>query len=100
MTKAAKWVNMLKSHRTLGWRFTFATRPHSPCQRGSNENTNGLIRQYLPKGTDFSVHRQEALDAILYQMNIRPRKRFGYKCPVEVITEVMGMYHAAPALNQ
>lgn len=74
--------------------------PHSPWQRGSNENINGLIRQYLPKGTDLSVHSQEALDAILYQMNIRPCKRFGYKCPIEVITEVMGMHHAAPALIQ
>ena len=74
--------------------------PHSPWQRGSNENINGLIRQYLPKGTDLSVHSQEALDAISYQMNIRPRKRFGYKCPIEVITEVMGMHHAAPALIQ
>ncbi|EIK68957.1 ISPst10-like transposase [Pseudomonas synxantha BG33R] len=59
-----------------------------------------MIRQYLPKGTDLSVHSQEVLDAISYQMNIRPRKRFGYKCPIEMITEVMGMHHAAPALIQ
>ncbi|EIK67942.1 ISPst10-like transposase [Pseudomonas synxantha BG33R] len=74
--------------------------PHSPWQRGSNENINGLIRQYLPKGTDLSVHSQEVLDAISYQINIRPQKRFGYKCPIEMITEVMGMHHAAPALIQ
>ncbi len=74
--------------------------PHSPWQRGSNENINGLIRQYLPKGTDLSKHRQEELDAISYQMNIRPRKRFGFKCPIEVITEVMGMHHEAPASIQ
>ncbi|WP_024678134.1 IS30 family transposase [Pseudomonas syringae] len=74
--------------------------PHSPWQRGSNENINGLIRQYLPKGTDLSKHSQEELDAISYQMNIRPRKRFGFKCPIEVITEVMGMYHEAPTSIQ
>ncbi|MGY2293794.1 IS30 family transposase, partial [Pseudomonas sp. SDO528_S397] len=74
--------------------------PHSPWQRGSNENINGLIRQYLPKGTDLSKHSQEQLDAISYRLNIRPRKRFDFKCPIEVITEVMGMYHEAPSSIQ
>jgi IS30 family transposase len=93
-TKTLTWDrgNELARHASItqrtGMKIYFAD-PYSPYQRGSNENTNGLLREYLPKGTDLSEHTPADLLAIQNELNDRPRKRLGFHTPREAVAKLL-----------
>ena len=84
----------LAAHRTFsiatGVKVYFCD-PRSPWQRGSNENTNGLLRQYFPRRTNLSGYSQRYLDTIARRLNTRPRKTLGYRTPADILADTVAL---------
>ena len=75
-------------HQTTGIQVYFAD-PHAPWQRGSNENSNGLLREFFPKGIDLASCTSEQIAAVAEHLNNRPRKRLGFRTPNEVMHDIL-----------
>ncbi len=84
--------------KRVGIRVFFAD-PHSPWQRPTNEDTNGLLRQYFPKGTDMSGYSQRRLIQVAEELHNRPRKCLGFRTPAELMAEQVKELHAGVALQ-
>lgn len=101
-TLAYDQVKEMARHRELAQRLnirvSFAD-PHSPWQRPTNEHTNGLLRHYLPKGTDCSGLSQRHLTSIATALNTRPRKCLGFRTPQEIMTQELNALNATVALQ-